>query len=110
MQLGGIVAAGLDGHTGLRVEPYGSFVSGLYSPSGDLDISIEGFFGRECAPALRDNCCQREEFTKAGGRIAVLMCEGLQHTTSVQPLIIEEDDMCTCWVAENIGRPGVLEV
>ncbi len=41
-RLGAIVAAGLDGHIGLRVEPYGSFVSGLYCPTGDLDISIEG--------------------------------------------------------------------
>ncbi|KAK9905558.1 hypothetical protein WJX75_002111 [Coccomyxa subellipsoidea] len=46
-KLGGIVGAGLDGHTELRVEPYGSFVSGLYSPTGDLDISIEGNCGKE---------------------------------------------------------------
>lgn len=49
-KMGGIVGLGLDGHTELRVEPYGSFVSGLYSPTGDLDISIEGFCGKECVP------------------------------------------------------------
>ena len=27
---------------GLDLEPYGSFVSGLYTPEGDLDLSIEG--------------------------------------------------------------------
>ena len=27
---------------GLDLEPYGSFVSGLYTPQGDLDLSIEG--------------------------------------------------------------------
>ena len=27
---------------GLFIEPYGSFVSGLYTPNGDLDLSIEG--------------------------------------------------------------------
>ncbi|EIE23385.1 hypothetical protein COCSUDRAFT_41642 [Coccomyxa subellipsoidea C-169] len=46
-KMGGIVGLGLDGHTELRVEPYGSFVSGLYAPTGDLDISIEGFCGKE---------------------------------------------------------------
>ena len=49
-RLGSIVAAGLDGHTGLRVEPYGSFVSGLYCPTGDLDISIEGHTTTRWAP------------------------------------------------------------
>jgi DNA polymerase sigma len=40
--VGGMVEAGLEGYTGLYVEPFGSFVSGLYAPHGDLDISIQG--------------------------------------------------------------------
>jgi DNA polymerase sigma len=58
-KLGGIVGAGLDGHTELRVEPYGSFVSGLYSPTGDLDISIEGNCGKEyVAHHMSFVCCK----------------------------------------------------
>ena len=37
-----VVAGGLAGYSNLHVEPYGSFVSGLYTPGGDLDIAIEG--------------------------------------------------------------------
>ncbi|KAA6421869.1 MAG: hypothetical protein FRX49_08188 [Trebouxia sp. A1-2] len=38
-----LVQPGLLGYTGMHVAPYGSFVSGLYTSGGDLDISIEGF-------------------------------------------------------------------
>ncbi len=38
-----LVQPGLLGYTGMHVAPYGSFVSGLYTSTGDLDISIEGF-------------------------------------------------------------------
>ena len=37
-----LVEMGLAGYYGLHVAPYGSFVSGLYTRNGDLDISIEG--------------------------------------------------------------------
>lgn len=37
-----IVQTGLPEHPGLCIKPYGSYVSGLYCPSGDLDLSIEG--------------------------------------------------------------------
>lgn len=41
-RINSVVAKGLCGYTDLRVEPYGSFVSGLCTPGGDLDIAIEG--------------------------------------------------------------------
>ena len=37
-----LVTEGLCGWHGMHVAPYGSFVSGLYTSTGDLDISIEG--------------------------------------------------------------------
>lgn len=37
-----LVRSGLRGHKGMHVEHYGSFTSGLFTPSGDLDIAIEG--------------------------------------------------------------------
>ena len=37
-----IVQTGLPDYPGLCIRPYGSYVSGLYCPSGDLDLSIEG--------------------------------------------------------------------
>ena len=37
-----IVRSGLKGYTGMHVEHYGSFTSGLFTPTGDLDIAIEG--------------------------------------------------------------------
>ena len=36
------VRLGLEGTSNLHISTYGSFLSGLYSPSGDLDLSIEG--------------------------------------------------------------------
>jgi DNA polymerase sigma len=41
--LSDLVAGGVWRGRGLTVQPYGSFVSGLYTPSGDLDIGLEGF-------------------------------------------------------------------
>ena len=41
-QLDDIVQTGLPDYPGLGIQPYGSYVSGLYCPSGDLDLSIEG--------------------------------------------------------------------
>ena len=41
-QLDDIVKTGLPDYPGLCIQPYGSYVSGLYCPSGDLDLSIEG--------------------------------------------------------------------
>ena len=40
-QLDDIVQTGLTDYPGLCIQPYGSYVSGLYCPSGDLDLSIE---------------------------------------------------------------------
>ena len=37
-----LVEAGLAGFSGMHVKPYGSFVSGLYTSQGDVDISVEG--------------------------------------------------------------------
>ena len=37
-----LVELGLAGYHGMHVAPYGSFVSGLYTSNGDIDISIEG--------------------------------------------------------------------
>ena len=44
-----IVQDGLPDYPGLCIRPYGSYVSGLYSPSGDLDLSIEGTPSGGCA-------------------------------------------------------------
>lgn len=41
-QVNQLVKGGLRGWHGMHVAPYGSFVSGLYTSTGDLDISIEG--------------------------------------------------------------------
>lgn len=41
-QVNQLVTEGLRGWHGMHVAPYGSFVSGLYTSTGDLDISIEG--------------------------------------------------------------------
>lgn len=41
-QVSKLVTEGLRGWHGMHVAPYGSFVSGLYTSTGDLDISIEG--------------------------------------------------------------------
>lgn len=41
-QVNRLVQAGLAGFSGMHVKPYGSFVSGLYTSSGDVDISVEG--------------------------------------------------------------------
>ena len=46
-----VVGKGLAGFTDLHVEPYGSFVSGLYTPGGDLDIAIENSVVGRYAPA-----------------------------------------------------------
>lgn len=37
-----LVRAGLSQFTGMHVETYGSYTSGLFTPQGDLDIAIEG--------------------------------------------------------------------
>ena len=42
-EVNALVQPGLLGYRGMHVAPYGSFVSGLYTSTGDLDISIEGF-------------------------------------------------------------------
>ena len=42
MRMRDIVAHGLNFYSGLGVEPYGSFVSNLFTPTGDLDLAIEG--------------------------------------------------------------------
>ena len=47
-----LVRSGLDGNRRLFIAAYGSFLSGLYSPHGDLDLSIEGLVGRECATII----------------------------------------------------------
>jgi hypothetical protein len=36
------------------VRPYGSFVSGLFSPEGDLDMALDGFLDYKCACVLCD--------------------------------------------------------
>ena len=41
-QIDELVQTGLPDYPGLCIRPYGSYVSGLYCPSGDLDLSIEG--------------------------------------------------------------------
>lgn len=37
-----LVKSGLNYHEGMFVLPYGSFVSDLYTPTGDVDLAIEG--------------------------------------------------------------------
>jgi hypothetical protein len=51
-RLRGIARSGIRFCTGLDLEPFGSFVSGLYSPSGDMDLSIEGV-AKWCAQRSR---------------------------------------------------------
>ncbi|KAK9832586.1 hypothetical protein WJX81_001551 [Elliptochloris bilobata] len=41
-RVGAVVAEGLQDGAELHVQPYGSFVSKLYTPNGDLDIALEG--------------------------------------------------------------------
>ena len=41
-QVSDTVRLGLEGTSNLHISTYGSFLSGLYSPSGDLDLSIDG--------------------------------------------------------------------
>ncbi len=48
-RIGQVVAEGLQEGAALRVQPYGSFVSGLYTPAGDLDIALEGCVRQGCA-------------------------------------------------------------
>lgn len=48
-RLGRLVARGVLGFPGLSVRPYGSFVSGLYSPGGDLDVALDGFLDYRCS-------------------------------------------------------------
>ena len=52
--LNDIVETDLPAYPGLCIKPYGSYVSGLYCPSGDLDLSIEGTSTGGCAA---DNLC-----------------------------------------------------
>lgn len=47
-RLGQLVARNVLGFEGLSVRPYGSFVSGLYSPEGDLDVALDGFLDYRC--------------------------------------------------------------
>ncbi len=51
-----LVRSGLDNNKRLFITAYGSFLSGLYSPNGDLDLSIEGLVGRQCAPMITTHC------------------------------------------------------
>ncbi len=37
-----VVSHGLNYEAGMRIEPYGSFLSNLFTPQGDLDLAIEG--------------------------------------------------------------------
>ncbi len=59
-RIGAVVAEGLQDGAELHVQPYGSFVSGLYTPSGDLDIALEGFVHHGCAarPFPSNSCIQ----------------------------------------------------
>ena len=41
-QLNRLVQPGLGEYTGMHVEPYGSFTSGLSNQGGDLDLAVEG--------------------------------------------------------------------
>ncbi|KAK9862262.1 hypothetical protein WJX84_008113 [Apatococcus fuscideae] len=45
--LGGIVERGVAYENNLQARPYGSYVSNVYSPGGDLDVSIEGYVMRK---------------------------------------------------------------
>ena len=47
-----IVQTGLPDYPGLCIKPYGSYVSGLYCPSGDLDLSVEGIPTGGCVQML----------------------------------------------------------
>ncbi len=48
-RIGDVVAEGLQDGAELHVLPYGSFVSKLYTPNGDLDIALEGCVRSGCA-------------------------------------------------------------
>ena len=48
--LGRVVEGGLAYEPNLKARPYGSFVSDVYSPTGDLDVSVEGFVMRQAQP------------------------------------------------------------
>lgn len=48
-RIGAVVAEGLQDGAELHVLPYGSFVSKLYTPNGDLDIALEGCVRSGCA-------------------------------------------------------------
>ena len=48
------IQPGLLQYRGLRVDHYGSFTSGLFTPSGDLDIAIEGTL--RLNPSSRKGC------------------------------------------------------
>jgi hypothetical protein len=75
------------------VRPYGSFVSGLFSPEGDLDMALDGFLDYKCAcvPELRSRmhsvlveCCGTSGSTSSpaarcmrqhhGDHICILRC------------------------------------
>lgn len=43
-QLTKFVKSGLCNHTGMHIEPYGSFQSNLHFACGDLDLTIEGSY------------------------------------------------------------------
>ena len=47
-RIGAVVAEGLQEGAELLVLPYGSFVSKLYTPNGDLDIALEGCVRSRC--------------------------------------------------------------
>lgn len=46
-RLNDAVKSGLLSFKGLHVEHYGSFTSGLFTPTGDLDIAVEGILRHE---------------------------------------------------------------
>ena len=41
-RINALVASGLMQFTGMYVDTYGSYTSGLFTPQGDMDIAIEG--------------------------------------------------------------------
>ncbi|KAK9824184.1 hypothetical protein WJX72_008402 [[Myrmecia] bisecta] len=64
-----LVEEGLGDWVGMHVEPYGSFVSGLYTPSGDVDIAIEGHrrdrFGGPEVPVVELDKEEKAQILKA---------------------------------------------
>lgn len=46
-----LVVSGLNYNQGMYIQPYGSFVSDLYTPTGDMDLAIEGSMRPQCAPS-----------------------------------------------------------